>query len=80
MTLVTDRLVVLRPDGTEERSIVRPKAGPAPFDAPSSATLVGGGKLLVTNLTYFTGSAERALVLQVHVGDEPVRDHRPLVR
>ena len=80
VTLVTNRLVVLRPDGTQERSFTRPLTGAAPFDAPSSATLVGGGKLLVTNLTYFTGSAERALVLSVHVGDEPVPDLRPAVR
>ena len=80
VTLVTDRLVVVRPDGTEERSFTRPKTGTAPFDSPSSATLVGGGRLLVTNLTYFTGSPERALVLSVHVGDEPVRDLRPAVR
>ncbi len=80
VTLVTDRLVVLRPDGIEERSFTRPFTGPAPFDSPSSATLVGGGKLLVTNLTYFTGSPERALVLSVHVGDEPVADLRPAVR
>ena len=80
VTLVTNRLVVLRPDGSEERSFTRPYTGPAPFDAPSSATLVGGGKLLVTNLTYFTGSAERALVLSVHVGDEPLADLRPAVR
>jgi hypothetical protein len=80
VTLVTDRLVVLRPDGTEEASFTRPLTGDAPFDSPSSATLVGGGRLLVTNLTYFTGSAERALVLSVHVGDEPVPDLRPAVR
>ena len=80
VTLVTNRLVVLKPNGTEERSFTRPYSGPAPFDSPSSATLVGGGKLLVTNLTYFTGSAERALVLSVHVGDEPVPDLRPAVR
>ena len=80
VTLVTNRLVVLRPDGTEERSFTRPYNGAAPFDSPSSATLVGGGRLLVTNLTYFTGSAERALVLSVHVGDEPVWDLRPAVR
>jgi sugar lactone lactonase YvrE len=79
-TLVTDRLVVLRPDGSEERSLTRPKTGPAPFDSPSSATLVGGGRLLVTNLTYFTSRAENALVLSVHVGDEPVPDLRPVVR
>lgn len=80
VTLVTDRLVVLRPDGTQERSFTRPRTGAAPFDAPSSATLVGGGRLLVTNLTYVTGSPERALVLDVHVGDAPVPDLRPAVR
>ena len=80
VTLVTDRLVVLRPDGSEERSFTRPKEGPAPFDSPSSATLVGGGRLLVTNLTYFTSRASNALVLSVHVGDEPVPDLRPVVR
>jgi sugar lactone lactonase YvrE len=80
VTLVTDRLVVLAPDGTEQRSFVRPFTGDAPFDSPSSATLVGDGKLLVTNLTYFTGSSERALVLSVHVDDEPVPDLRPAVR
>lgn len=80
VTLVTDRLVVLRPDGSEERSFRRPKDGPAPFDAPSSATLVGGGRLLVTNLTYFTSRPENALVLSVHVADEPVPDLRPVVR
>jgi sugar lactone lactonase YvrE len=80
VTLVTNRLVVLRPDGTEEASFTRPLTGDAPFDSPSSATLIGGGRLLVTNLTYFTGSPARALVLSVHVGDEPVKDLRPAVR
>ena len=80
VTLVTNRLIVLRPDGTEERSFTRPYTGAAPFDSPSSATLVGAGKLLVTNLTYFTSSPERTLVLSVHVGDEPVPDLRPAIR
>ena len=80
VTLVTDRLIVLRPDGSLERSFSRPKDGPAPFDSPSSATLVGGGRLLVTNLTYFTSRPENTLVLSVHVADEPVPDLRPVVR
>lgn len=80
VTLVTNRLIVIAPDGTEERSFQRPVGGAAPFDSPSSATLVGGGRLLVTNLTYFTGSAANALVLSVHVGDEPVAALRPVVR
>ena len=79
VTLVTDRVVVVAPDGTEERSLRRP-TGDAPYDSPSSATLVGGGKLLVTNLTYFTGSAANATVLSVHVADAPVPDLRPRVR
>lgn len=80
VTLVTNRLVVLGPDGREQQSFFRPYTDAAPFDSPSSATLIGDGALLVTNLTYFTGSSERALVLSVHVDDEPVRDLRPAVR
>ena len=80
VTLVTNRLIVLGPDGKEQQSFSRPYTDEAPFDSPSSATLIGDGALLVTNLTYFTGSSERALVLSVHVDDEPVRDLRPAVR
>jgi len=79
VTLVTNRLIVIGPDGAEQASFQRP-TGATAFDSPSSATLVGDGKLLVTNLTYFTGSAANATVLSVHVGDEPVKDLRPVVR
>ena len=80
VTLVTDRLIVIAPDGTEERSFQRPVSGPAPYDSPSSATLIGGGRLLITNLTYFTDAPANALVLSVQVGDEPVAGLRPAVR
>lgn len=51
--------------------MARPYIGSAPFDWPSSATLVGDGT---------PHRLGRALVLAVDVDDEPVGELRPPVR
>jgi len=73
-TLVTDRIVVIAPDGTQAASLEAPQ-----FDAPSSVTFVGTD-VLVTNLTYFSGDKTHDLVLRVAVGDRGVPALRPAVR
>ncbi len=76
-TLVTDRVIAIRPDGTS--SALQAVGGTAVFDSPSSATILPDGRLLVTNLTYFTSSTAHDLVLQVPVGDRPVEGYHPKV-
>ena len=73
-TLVTDRVAVVAPDGTEVGSLAPPE-----LDSPSSVTFVGTD-VLVTNLTYFTGDASHDLVLRIAVGDRAVPAVRPVVR
>ncbi|GAC1607680.1 MAG: hypothetical protein NVS3B26_01760 [Mycobacteriales bacterium] len=73
-TLVTDRVVVLAPDGTEVASY----GGPGSLlDSPSSVTLLGNGDALVTNLTYFTNDATHDLVVRLRLDDLPVPVVRP---
>lgn len=79
--LVTDTVVVLAPGGsTEERRITTPTAAPgtARLDSPSSATFVGD-HLLVTNLTYFSGSAADDALLRIDVDDRAVPVPTPLL-
>ncbi len=76
-TLVTDRIAVLRADGTEVASYGGPGTA---FDSPSSVTLTPSGEALVTNLTYFTDSTANDKVLRVQLGDTPVPVVRPRVR
>ncbi len=72
--LVTNRIAVANPDGTEAASITD-----STFDSPSSVTFLGTD-ILVTNLTYFTGDASHDLVLRLPVGDRGVAALRPAVR
>ena len=72
-TLVTDRIAVIGPDGSEVASYADPL-----FDAPSSVTFTGTDAL-VTNLTYFSKDKANDLVLKVHLGDTGVPAVRPRV-
>jgi sugar lactone lactonase YvrE len=72
--LVTNRIAVANPDGTEAASIAD-----SAFDSPSSVTFVGTD-ILVTNLTYFTGNSTHDLVLRLPAGDRGVAALRPAVR
>ncbi|MCA1710236.1 MAG: hypothetical protein LC789_00790 [Actinobacteria bacterium] len=76
-TLVTDRIVVIAPDGAEISSYGSPGGL---LDSPSSVTLQGDGSALVTNLTYFTNDTSHDLVLRMQLGDTPVPVARPAVR
>ena len=69
-TLVTDRVITIGVDGSEQASFQH-VMGPAGFDSPSSATFLGSD-LLVTNLTYFTDNPADDLVLRVHVNDRAI--------
>jgi sugar lactone lactonase YvrE len=73
-TLVTNRVAVVGPDGTEVASLTSPQ-----FDSPSSVTFVGTD-VLVTNLTYFTGDHAHDLVSRVAVADRGVPALRPRIR
>lgn len=76
-TLVTDRVVVVDPDGTEVASY----GGPGSLlDSPSSVALLPNGDALVTNLTYFTNDTSHDLVLRLRLGDLPVPAVRPSVQ
>lgn len=72
--LVTNRIAVANPDGTEATSITD-----STFDSPSSVTFLGTD-ILVTNLTYFTGDASHDLVLRLPARDRGVAALRPAVR
>lgn len=74
-TLVTDRIVVVAPDGAELASYTSTL-----LDAPSSVTFTGGGEALVTNLTYFTSSTANDKVLRIQLDDAGVAPARPRVR
>lgn len=73
-TLVTNRIVVVGPDGAEMASYGG--AGTL-LDSPSSVTLLGNGDALVTNLTYFTNDTSHDLVLRMRLDDRPVPVVRP---
>ncbi len=75
-TLVTNRLVVIGPEGTEQASFGG--LGSA-LDSPSSVTFVGTN-VLVTNLTYFTAERAHDQVLRVATTDRGVPPLRPTVR
>jgi sugar lactone lactonase YvrE len=73
-TLVTNRVAVVAPDGTETGSLTA-----AAFDSPSSVAFVGTD-VLVTNLTYFTGDHAHDVVTRVAVADRGVPAARPRIR
>jgi len=73
-TLVTDRIAVVAPDGSEVASY---GGAGGLLDSPSSVTLLGNGDALVTNLTYFTNDATHDLVLRLRLDDLPVPVVRP---
>ncbi|GAC1445421.1 MAG: hypothetical protein NVS3B26_24350 [Mycobacteriales bacterium] len=73
-TLVTDRVAVVGPGGTEVASY---GGAGSLLDSPSSVTLLDSGDALVTNLTYFTNDASHDLVLRLRLNDLPVPAVRP---
>lgn len=73
-TLVTNRIVVVAPDGSEAASYGGPGSA---FDSPSSVAFTGNGDALVTNLTYFTNDTSHDLVLRVRLDDTGVPAVRP---
>ena len=73
-TLVTNRIAVVAPDGTEVASLTDGQ-----LDSPSSVTFVGTD-ILVTNLTYFTNNAAHDLVLRMPAGDRGIAALRPRIR
>ncbi len=73
-TLVTNRIVVVGPDGAEVASY---GGAGSLFDSPSSVTFTGNGDALVTNLTYFTNDTSHDRVLRLRLDDTGVPAVRP---
>lgn len=75
-TLVTNRIAVVSPTGTEVASY---GGTGSLLDAPSSVTFTGKGAALVTNLTYFSNNTANDRVLRLSLDDDGVPALRPRV-